>query len=302
MKRKTMAPVIAALLFAACTKTSSNNGSNPPVSPPAGGSLIKTFTLVTYNPTGGTKLDSSVNSYTYDAQNRLTAVLVNDYDFSTSPSGQLTTDSATETYTSTSISDIRQRWKAGIKQQTVATTYYLNAAGKLADSAHQSVVKYPGPVTTENISKNSFDASGLLTQQDIYMVQAGVRTIVSSIGCTNANGNTSAVVITTYLVPGNLASGLQTATLFTFSSQAPSGTMLAATGNALNLVIGIAGNGINVMHADANLIQSVTVSVGGSVIETENVSYVSDSQNRFSTITYKLSTGSLVATAYYSYQ
>jgi len=302
MNKNVIAPVVAALLFAACTKSNSNNNTNPPPNPPAGGTLIKTFTLVAYNPSSGVKLDSSVNNYSYDTKNRLVAVVVNDYDFSSSPSGQLTTDSASETYTSSTISDIRQRWKAGVKQQTVSTTYYLNTAGKLADSAHQSTVSYPGPVTTDNVSKNSFDANGFLTKQDIYLLQAGNRNLATEITCTNAGGNTNAVVITTYLIPGNLASGLQTATAFTFSSQTSGSAMLASTGNDLNLIIGIAGNGINIMHSNANLVQSVTVAVNGSVVETENLSYVSDSQNRFTAISYKLSTGILVSKAYYTYQ
>lgn len=298
MKRIASILPVVLQFFIACQKTSPGNGSNPGNGPGQGsGTLLKTFTLVTFDPSGGTKVDSTINSYNYDAQNRLLTIVVNDYD----ASGQLIIDSAFETYTSTSIAETRQQWKAGVKQQTVSTTYYLNTAGNRPDSSHQTTVKYPGPVTTENISKYSFDGNGFLTNEKVYLLENNQRDLVTEIACTVANGNTNTVNITIYILPGNPLSGFLTSTAFGFSNQVASNAMIASTGNAINSVIGIASNGINLMHADNNLVQSATVSVMGNVAETETIAYAFDAQNRFSKVNYKLSTGNTVVIAYYSY-
>ena len=76
--------------------------------------------------------------------------------------------------------------------------------------------------------------------------------------------------------------------------------MTASTGNRINSIIGIASNGINLLHGDANLISAVNISTAG-INEQESVAYTFDNQNRVSTISYTLSTGAIVARAYYLY-
>lgn len=287
----------ALLLFTACKKSSPGDG-NGNGNGNGSGQLLKTFALVVYNPSSGGKLDSMTTDYSYDAQNRITSKILKTYDFSTNPSGDLTIDTATESYTSALITETRQLWKTGAHQQTITTTYHLNAAGKLADSSDQVTVDYVNPFNSStNFSTYAYDGNGFLSNEKIYLLQNGQKNLVTEVNCTNSNGNTTSTSIAIYI----LSTAVTTKTDFGFSSQTPSSTMIASTGDPINNIVGIASNGINLMHNDANLVQSATVSVSGNVVETENITYTFDNQNRVSTITYKMDNGTLVSMAYYTY-
>ena len=299
------------LLFSACQKSSPASGSTtgggttvPPNGGASTGNLVKTITLVAYDSAAGGRVDSMLFHYGYDGQNRINSNIQDTYVFSTpSATAQLgSIDSLTDSYGTGSIAETQQSWQNGAHTQTIASTYWLDTSGKMADSSTKTTTNYSGaiPLTTQEGSNYTYDGNGYLTSQSNFLLFGGQRISEGGSTLTVSGGNTTQINSIGYLIPGDTASSIHTLITLTYAGQSANATKIV--GNSLNYV----GIGSIVLgHSSVDLFQSMTFSlvVGGlsTVYLTELFTYSFDSQNRVSAIVYKGLAGNLIAKAYYAY-
>lgn len=261
--------VITALLFTACNKSNSGSGGsgtdstgNPGGGGTSSGNFIKSINTISYDiQTPGLKEDSNVISYTYDAQGRSTLIVNNLYDLTAQ--GKLINSDTT-----------RYNFGSGnftVTEGKTTTKYYLNAAGKLADSSYKTIT---GQIGT-TVDKYFYDANSYLTKRDEYFLSGGSSVLTIEAIYTIVNGNTT-------LELDNKDSVLQ----YTYSSQ--------ASVPAINDYIetnGITG------HRSIDVLTSATA-LGLPITFT----YTFDSKGRAATITEKLGGVAVDAIVTYVYE
>jgi hypothetical protein len=200
--KKTILILATAILFMGmlegCRKTIGDAGGSGSGSGGLGSNgttnYVKTLATVIYDSTGA-KIDSIINAYTYDGQNRYTQYISSIYVFNSNyPQGHFSSaDTTIYTYTT--------------KTETISTpegtnniyytygVYYLNTTGTLADSAIWLLGSL-GPAFGANyplVAKYFYDANGYLIKEDFYVRANGKDSLESENKFTITNGNTTQV-------------------------------------------------------------------------------------------------------------
>lgn len=251
--------IIAALFLSACKKSSPSGGN---VVLPAGYYFVKNVAVISYN-SQGERSDSTVTSYNYDDQGRSTNLLVQQYNFSIYPQGQLL-DSYSSTYTYNSNSIFVNH--PGVQ----STTYYINPTSKLADSSY---VVASGS-TTINVARYYYDSIGYLIKSDDYSINDGQYSELSEDDYTISNGNILQDITYNY---NNIYSGTKDTVISTFPMvpfPSPNEPVISEYFSSY----GIIGK------QSTNLLSAITSSFSG-VVTSLNYSYTFDSENRVSTLT-----------------
>lgn len=295
-KTRIILPVIGllfSLFFLSCSKTG-GSGNNTGGSGGSGGGgasgsgiLLKNLITVAIDPATGAETDSVDATYTYDNQNRSTAILRVQYDQTTKKLS--VKDSSTYAYAQRSVVLTDQQWTSGGAQSLTVTTYYLNAAGTLADSSTIVITSSAAP-TKKTSQSYSYDGNGYLIQQNNYDLTSGQPVLNSRTLSTISGGNTIMTVdtlVNASFIPGQSVQFYDTLR-YTMSTQS-----VASIKATISDYIG--SNGI-LGRPDVNLIQSF--SQLGIVI---SLNYTFDSQNRLSMVTDNLGGTTKYATSYYTY-
>jgi hypothetical protein len=167
--------LIAGLFFSACKKSQTPSSN---VTLPSGYYFIKTQAVISFDSLGN-RTDSSVTTYTYDAQGRSTNLLASQYDVTVNPQGQLL-------YSYNTTYSFSGAGKVIVNQPgSQSSTYYINATTNLSDSS----VTTTNGTTTILVTRFYYDANGYRTKSDNYTLNSGIYSQSSEDDYTITNGN-----------------------------------------------------------------------------------------------------------------
>ena len=257
MRKAISIALVTGILFSACKKSSS---PAPNVTLPSGYYFVKTQAVISYDSLGN-RTDSSVTTYTYDAEGRSTNLLSQEYDVTVNPQGQLL-------YSYNTNYSFSNAGTVVVSQPgSQSATYYIDAATRLADS---SVTTTNGSTTTL-VTRFYYDANGYRIKSDNYTINSGAYSQSSEDDFTISNGNILQDITYNY---NDVYSGIND----TLNSVFPAIAFPTPSEPVISEYLGSYGI---TGKSSVNLLSSVNSDFSG-VITSLNYAYTFDSENRVS--------------------